>query len=79
MRKLLRVAAACILALTALSTVEAVTYSQTCTVRCSSGRLFTTIRFSTTYEACCNGDVEQYCPPGYSGTATAWGTNFCYA
>ena len=79
MRNLRRAAAMCALTLTALSTVEAATYGK-CNVRCfpSSGPAgATSISFTTTQQECCQGDVSQYCPPGYSGAALSWNGTRC--
>ncbi len=79
MRNLLRAAAACALALTALSTVEAQTYGR-CRIYCafdSGPPFYTIVNATTTQGGCCGADVSQYCPPGSTGSALSWNTQNC--
>ena len=75
MKNLLRAAAVCAPALTALSTVEANTFG-TCLIRCYSPNAPGSSTY-TTREECCGQSFDQYWPAGSSGIGAAWNGRRC--
>jgi hypothetical protein len=78
MRNLLRAFAACALALTALSTVNASTVGSPtarCSIYCFSSH--SSISVTTTQEECCGQEFPGKCPDGGTGIGIRWNGQLC--
>ncbi|HVR99553.1 MAG TPA: hypothetical protein VMW27_23215 [Thermoanaerobaculia bacterium] len=75
MRNLLRAAAACALALIALSSVEAALFG-TCVTRCYTSSSFTFVTTSTTGANCCSESYNP-CPAGTTPVPVSFNGRRC--